>query len=261
MGVYVGPGVSRLAVFCEDFWGDLVDGGDELEHVVLGEAFLGELALDGVARVCLAEHGVAVARDDLAGVQGFPEVGADDVLVGHVLGAYLVAEFEEPLEDLLVGAAVQGPREAVHAGGEREVRGGERGADEVGGVRADVAALVVCVDGEVESDEVVEVVALLGDAERAAEVLAVVRVGVHRRDPRAVLEDVAVYLARDSGQLPEQVHGVLVRVLPVLGLGHPSQVRARELRLALQRSDGHAELRHRMQVAGHVVQQLLNVRR
>lgn len=45
---------------------------------------------------------------------------------------------------LLVGEAVEGPGEAVQAGGHGEVGVGERGADEVHRVRRDVAALVIC---------------------------------------------------------------------------------------------------------------------
>ena len=43
----------------------------------------------------------------------------------------------------LIGQAVQGARQAGEAGGEGEVRVAERAADQVGGVRRHVAALVV----------------------------------------------------------------------------------------------------------------------
>ena len=56
---------------------DLVNLADELEHGVIGQVTESEFALGDVTGICLAQHGVAVARHDLAGFQGGPEVVCD----------------------------------------------------------------------------------------------------------------------------------------------------------------------------------------
>lgn len=260
--VDVGVRVPGLAVLFQDRRRDVVDRGHEPVQVVLREALLRELALDRVARVGPAEHRVAVARDHLPGVERLPQVRPYHLLVVGV-PPDLGFQPEQPLQDLLVRAAVQRAREPVHPRSERQVRRRQRAAHEVRGVRADVAALVVRVDREVQADQIVEVrsvaVAFALDPEGAAQVLAVVGGGVCRGHGGAVLEHVAVDLARDRRQLAQQVQRVLVRVLPVLRLGHPLQVRLREPGLALQRRHRDAELRHRVQVPRQRVQQLRHV--
>lgn len=97
----------------EDVRDDLVDLANELEHGVIGEVLEGKLALSSVTRVLmyqytqtvethgLAEDGVAVTGDDLATLEGRPDV-LGNLLVGRRLsdlGLHLL----DPAEDLLVG--------------------------------------------------------------------------------------------------------------------------------------------------------------
>ena len=63
--VHVRVGVLGLAVIREHARHDLVHRVDELEELVVGHVLQSELALAGVPRVGLAQHGVAVAGDDL----------------------------------------------------------------------------------------------------------------------------------------------------------------------------------------------------
>jgi hypothetical protein len=93
--------VAYLSVFGENTRRDLVDLADELEHWVVGEMLLRELALGDVAGVGLAEHGVAVAGDDLAGLEGGPQVVGDGLVAQVVANGLL--HLGEPVEDFLVG--------------------------------------------------------------------------------------------------------------------------------------------------------------
>jgi hypothetical protein len=77
VGVDVGVWVLGLSVLGEDAGGDLVDLADELEHWVVGKMLLRKFTLGDVAGIGLAEDGVAVTGDDLAGLEGGPEVLLD----------------------------------------------------------------------------------------------------------------------------------------------------------------------------------------
>jgi hypothetical protein len=156
---------------------------------------LSELALGGVARVGLAENGVAVAGNNTTGVEGVPEVLGDG-LIAEVVANNLL-HLSEPVEHLLVGQTVQGTGETVEASGEREERRAESAADQVGGVGADVAALVVGVDGEVETEKLNEV-GVAAEAKLVSKVEAVVLVLLDGGD-LATLEDVLVDAGSDGG--------------------------------------------------------------
>lgn len=252
VGVDIRVGVLSLAVLGKNTGCDLVDLRNQLEHLVVREVLEGELALGDIARVSLAEHSVAVAGNDAAGLEGVPEV-LGDVLVRKVAADGLL-HLLQPVENLLVSKTVKGAGETVQASGEREHGGGEGGADEVGGVCGHVAALVVGVDGEVEAHEFNEVL-VTGEAELVSKVVRVVLRLVDGRH-LAVLEDVAVDARGDGGQLGDQVHAVLEGVLPVLGLLHALGIGLAEGRLVLESSDGKGELSHRVEVAGAAVDEL-----
>ena len=195
--VDVRPGVLRLAGLEEDAGDDVVHLVDELEHLVVGQVLERELALRHVARVGLAEHRVAVAGHDLAALERRPDVLAHGV-VRRVL-ADLGLHLAQPDEHLLVREAVEGARETVQGGAEREEGVGEGGADELAGVRRDVAALVVRVDGDVEAHELDEV-GLVGEAEQVGEVVGVVLVGLDRGELAAAV-DVTVDAASNGREL------------------------------------------------------------
>ena len=278
VGIDVGVGVLGLAVLGQDTGSNLVDLANQLEHGVLGHFRCRERsplaiyhsllpgraqrnklteskgALGAVAGVGLAEDGVAVAGDDTAGVEGVPEVLLD-VLVAEVVTDDLL-HLGEPVEDFLVGQTVEGTSETVETGRERQEGGAESTSDQVGGVSADVATLVVGVDGQVQTEELDEV-GVLAEAELVGEVERVVLVLLDSGD-LAALEDVLVDAGGDGGELGDQVHRVLESVAPVLLLVDALGVGLGERRVALERSNGDGELGHRVQVAGAVVNQILD---
>lgn len=254
VGIDVGEGVLGLAVLGEDTWGDLVDLADQLEHGVVWEVLLGKLALGHVAGVSLAENGVAVTGDDLAGVEGGPEVVGDG-LVGQIVADGSL-HLGEPVEDLLVGKTVERAGETVQASGKGEEGGGEGRADQVSGVGADVATLVVGVDGEVESHQLNEGL-VVAEAELVGKVEGVILVLLDWGN-LSILVDVLVDSSSDGWELCNQVHRVLVCVSPVLLLVDALGVCLGERRLVLESVDGNRELSHWVEGGWAAVDQLLN---
>jgi hypothetical protein len=254
VGVDVGVGVLGLAVLGENTGGDLVDLADELEHGVVGQVLLGELALGDVTGVSLAEDGVAVSGNDLAGLEGRPEVVLDGLVAEVVANGLL--HLLEPDKDLLVGQTVERTSETVETSGQGEVGGGKSGTDQVGGVGGNVTTLVVSVDGQVQTHQL-DKVSVVSEAELVGQVVGVVLVLLDRGD-LAVLVDVAEDLGGDGGETGNEVHGVLESVLPVLRLVHALGVGLGELGLVLESSDGERELGHGVEVAGAAVDELLD---
>ncbi|KAH6504371.1 hypothetical protein HBI55_012730 [Parastagonospora nodorum] len=254
VGIDVGVWVLGLSVLSENTGGDLVDLADELEHGVIGQVLLGKLALGNVAGVGLAEDGVAVSRNDLAGLEGRPQVILDGLVAEVVANSLL--HLLEPDEDFLVGQSVERTSKTVQTSSEREVRRAERAADQVRGVGADVSTLVVGVDGEVQTHQLNEVL-VLGETELVGQVERVVLVLLDGCD-LAVLVDVAVDLRGDGGKLGNEIHGVLKGVLPVLALLHALSIGLGEVGLVLESSDGDGELSHWVEIARAAVDELLN---
>jgi len=215
---------------------------------------LSELALGHVAGVGLAEDGVAVTRNDTAGVEGRPEVVSDGLVAEVIANALL--HLGEPVEHLLVGKAVQGTGKTVKASSEREEGRAESTANQVSGVSADVATLVVGVDGQVKTHELNEVL-VLAEAELVGEVEGVILVLLDGSD-LATLEDVLVDARSDVGELGNEVHRVLEGVSPVLLLVDALRVGLGEGRGLLKGSDGDGELRHGVKVGRAAVDELLN---
>mmetsp|Transcript_31332 Transcript_31332/g.56877 ORF Transcript_31332/g.56877 Transcript_31332/m.56877 type:complete len:423 (-) Transcript_31332:174-1442(-) len=256
MGIDIGPGVLHLAGLGENGGDDLVEEVDHLEEVVVGEVLLAELALAGVAGVGLTEDGVAVSGDDLAGGKG-----VDDVLLDLVAGGGLSESslhLVEPAEDLLVGEAMEGTGEAVDAGGEGEVGVGEGRANEVAGVGRDVATLVVGVDGLVETHHLdaagIVVAHLVG------EVGGPIELGIGLNDG-SVLVGTTVDNGSELGKLGNEIHGVLVDGVPVLGLVDAGGVGLGELGVLLESHDTDGELGHGVGGGGKGVDDLEHVLR
>ena len=214
VAVDVGPRVLGLAVLGENVGDRLVDRANNLEEGIVGHVLERKLALGGVARIRLAQHSMAVTGDNLAAVERIPRKLLDG-LVRHLLalGLKLGLEVHDPSEHLLVGEAVERSREGVHASRERKVRVREGGADEVGGVRARVAALVIAVDDEVQAHELVE--RLRVEAEHSVEVGGVVE-GAIVRGYLAIVVRAAVDEGGHLGETSDEVEGVLIRGFPVL---------------------------------------------
>ena len=131
VSVDVGVRVLGLAVLGEDTGSNLVDLADELEHGVVGQVLLGEFALGDVAGVGLAEDGVAVSRNDLAGLEGGPEVVLNG-LVAEVVADGLL-HLLKPDKDFLVGpgnsqhlAFTQSRVKHTIRGGDQQDRSGQQ---------------------------------------------------------------------------------------------------------------------------------------
>ena len=71
-GIDIGVWVLGLSMLSQDTWSNLVDLGHQLEHRVLWQFAETEFSLGHVSRIRLSEHGVTIARDDTATVQGLP---------------------------------------------------------------------------------------------------------------------------------------------------------------------------------------------
>lgn len=123
-------------------------------------------------------------------------------------------------------------------------------------VGADVATLVVGVDGQVQPHELNEVL-VAGEAKLVGQVVGVVLVLLDGGN-LAVLEDIAVDAGGNGGELGNEVHGVLEGVLPVLRFRNTTGVSLGESRLVLKGCDSKGELSHGVEVVGAAVNELLD---
>jgi hypothetical protein len=254
VSINVGVGVLGLAVLGKNTGSNLVDLADELEHGVIGQVLLRKLALGDVARVGLAEDSVAVTGDDLASLEGRPEVVLDGLVAQVVANSLL--HLLKPDKHFLVGQSVKGTSKTIKTSSEGEVWRAESTADQVGGVSTDVATLVVGVDGEVQAHQLNKVL-VLGETELVGQVEGVVLVLLDGRN-LAILVDVAVDLGGNGGKLGNEVHGVFKGVLPVFRLLHALGIGLGKVGLVLESSDGDGELSHGVKVAWAAVDELLD---
>lgn len=233
--VDVRPGVLRLTGLEEDAGDDVVHLGDELEERITRQMLEREFALRGVARVGLAQNGVAVAGHDLAALESRPDVLAHGV-VSRVL-ADLRLHLTQPDEDLLVGKTVKGSSETVQRCTKGEERVRKRRADKLASVGGHITAFVIRVNGNVETQEL-DKLGLVSVAEELGEVVRVVLVRLDGRE-LAPTVDVAEDTAGDGRKLGNpvvtlqsimlisingsvesaQVHSILEGGRPVLLLG------------------------------------------
>ena len=197
VSIDIGPGVLGLASFEEDVGNEVVDLANQLEVLILGEVLESEFTLGSVTGVGLAEHSVAVTRDDLATLKGRPDVLLDGLVGGRV--ANLGLHLPEPDEDLLVGKTVERTSETVESGGVGEEGVGERRADELAGVGRDVSTLVVGVDSDVETEELNEG-RVFAEAEESGQVGGVVLIEVDGGE-LALAVDIAVDTTGDVREL------------------------------------------------------------
>ena len=156
-----------------------------------------ELALSHVARIGLAEDGMAVTGDDLAGLERRPDVVTDG-LVRSVL-ADLRLHLAEPEENFLVCETVERASKTVQGGGKGEEGVRESGADELAGMGRDVTALMIGVDSQVKTHEL-DKVRLVGITEEVGKVVGVILLEVDCRELVTAVH-VAEYATGDVGQL------------------------------------------------------------
>lgn len=197
---------------------------------------------------------MAVTGNDTAGVEGGPEVVLDGLVAEVVTDGLL--HLGEPEEDLLVGETVEGTGKTVETGSEGQEGGAESGTDKVSGVGADVATLMVSVDGEVETHQLNKV-SVVAETELVGKVEGVILVLLDSSDLSA-LENVLVDAGSNVGELGNEVHGVLKGVSPVLLLVDTAGVGLGERRGVLESGDGQGELSHGVEVGRAVVDELLD---
>ena len=196
------------------------------------------------AGVSVAEDGVSVSRDHTA----FAESLSHELLDHHSAGTLafvVVFEFAEPFEAFLVGEAVERPGEAVHGGGEGKIGVSKSRADKHTGVGGNVAALMVGMDGKITADALLHLEVV--ESHHVGEVAGPVKGGVGL-DEVAVVVLVAVDGRDELGQLGQQIHGVVVVELPVLGLVDALRVGFEEFAVALDVQHRHRQHRHRVVV-------------
>jgi hypothetical protein len=93
---------------------DVVDLAYKLEELVIRQVFERKLALCNIARVCLAEYCMAIARDNLATLQCRPDILLDCLVTG--IFSDLGLHFCEPYKHLLVREAMERTGKAVKCG-------------------------------------------------------------------------------------------------------------------------------------------------
>ncbi len=230
------------------------------------EDWVGENILAGVrkvhqrleARVRLAEHAVAVTGNNTSRLEGVPEVSAD-VLVGE-LGSDLVLHGEDPAKDFLRSETVERASETEEAGGVTEVGVAEGAADEVSSVGGNVAALVVSVKSEVETEEVMEVTVLgAALAEELGEVVRPILGRVKLLSADEVDFVRAENEGRDTGDLCEKGDSIVECRLPVVGLVDALFVELGKFGLGVESCGNNRDLGHGVHVAGERFDQVEDV--
>lgn len=217
-------------------------------------AYLSECALSHVTGIGLSENGVAISRNNLASLKSGPEVIGDSLVAKIVANGSL--HLCEPVQDFLIGKTVERTSKTVETSSDREHGGAESRTNQVSSVCADVATLVVGVDGEVESHQFDEVV-VLAETELVGEIERVILVFLDRGN-LSTLEDVLVDSGSNCGELGNQVHGILEGVAPVFGLLHSLSIRLSERRFVLKSGDSEGELCHWVEVAWASVDEFLD---
>mmetsp|Transcript_34804 Transcript_34804/g.90849 ORF Transcript_34804/g.90849 Transcript_34804/m.90849 type:complete len:213 (+) Transcript_34804:168-806(+) len=157
MTVHVGIRVRHLAVFFQNVGHDFINRVDHLEEFVVRHVFQRKFTLARVSGVGLAQDGVTVARDHLFRVQRVPSKFGNGFRVHRfAFGLELVLELLDPFQDFLVGEAVERTGQRVQSGSVRQERITQGRTDQVRGVRRRVAALVVRVDAQVQTHELIK---------------------------------------------------------------------------------------------------------
>lgn len=146
--------------------------------------------------------------------------------------------------------------QAIQTSSERKHGGAQSTADKVGGVGADVSTLVVGVDGQVETHQLNEIV-VVAEAKLVGQVEGVVLILLDGGE-LAVLEDIAIDLRSNGGQLGNEIHRVFEGVVPVFLLVDTLGISLGESGLMLKSVEGQRELGHGVKSARAAVEELLD---
>jgi len=115
---------------------------------------------------------------------------------------------------------------------------------------------VIGVNGKVQSHQVNKVL-VSTETKLVCQVETVILVSLDRND-LSILENIAVNLSSNGGELCNQVHGVLECVAPVVLLVETLGISLCERRLVLKSSDCKRELSHRVKGVGASINELLD---
>lgn len=215
---------------------------------------LGESALSHVTRISFAENSVAVTWNNLARLKSAPEVIGNSLIAKIVTNGSL--HLGKPVQNLLVSKTVERTSETVETSSEGQHGGAESTTDQVGGMGADVSSLVIGVNGEVKSHQFNEIL-VLGETKLVGKVVRVILVLLNWSN-LSTLENVLVDTCSNGWEFCDQIHGILVGVLPVFALLHALSVSLCESRFVLESSDCDGELCHWVEVAWASIDELLD---
>lgn len=244
----------------QDSWSNLGILLDQLEDRVGQHIWsAGRKVHEGLeAWVRLAQHTVSISRNNTARVQSGPEI-VSDVLVCEVVSD-LLPHVKDPAKHFLGGEAVQRTSKTHQTRAVAEERVAEGAANQVGGVGRDISALVVSVQGEIQSQQVVEVCVLLATlAKQHCEVVGPVLVGVQDLGTDRVDLIRTEDESSDTRDLSQQRDAVFESWLPVVGLAETLLVGLCKHGLRIQSTHSYGELGHGVHVLGKRLDQVQNM--
>lgn len=136
----------------------------------------------------------------------------------------------------------------------------ESAANEMGGVSRNVATFVVTVEGEVETEKILEALVLLASlAQHGSKVVRPILLEIDLGgESTATTVRVLVDLSSNGGQLGEQFNAVVKGGLPVVSLVEALLIGLGELGVVVEGRDSNGKLGHGVQVDGEVVEHLVD---
>jgi hypothetical protein len=253
VGINIGPGVLDFTEVLKDGGNDIVDSLAEFDEGIVLDVFNGEFSLMDISGVSVSEDGVTITGNDLSGTEGslgeFLDLFSGDVVTEFSL------QVQQPSQDFLIGETVEGTSETVKGSGVREIRISQSGTDQVASMGRDVTTFVIRVDGQITSNAFLDFVLLI--TQLVSEVTSPIEVGVRSNNITTFVE-MSVDQSGDSGDLGDQVHGIFVDGIPVLGLVDTLSVSLGEFRVGLEVEDGSRQLSHGVHVVGEVLNEFFS---
>ena len=186
---------------------------------------------------------MSVAGNHAAGLEGVPEV-ISDILLGE-LGSNLVLHSQDPAQDLLGGQSVQRASQTQQTGTVAQERVAESTANQMGSVSRNIATLVVTVQGQVQAQQIVEVLVLgTALAQQLGKVVGPILGGIQLLCTNGINLVGTENKRRHTRNLSQQRNAVVKGRLPVLGLVETLLVSLGKLRLGVESGDRDRQLGH-----------------
>lgn len=255
VSINVGPGVLDLSGLLQDTGDDSEALVNKLDKGIVLDVSLSEVRQMGESGIGLSEDGMTESGDDSSRLQDLPDV-VTQLLVRRGVSNFF-SEVEEETNDLLVSESVKGTSKTVESSRVGKVGIRESRTNKMAGVGRDVSSFVITVDSEVSSEALSSTMII--ESEHVSVVSSPVELGVSG-DELTILVLVSVDESGESGDSGNEVDGVLINALPVLGLVDTAVVSLVELRLSLEEQEGHGELSHGVNVLGDVLDEVNNLR-